>query len=58
MVKKLLIMPPSYRRKTDPDLSAIERYDGVLYRVLKKNLKSSNVDVLVLTDNFKTRMGA
>lgn len=57
MAKKLLIMPPSYRRRTDPDLSAIERYDGVLYRVLRRNLKSSNVDVLVLTDELKLVWG-
>jgi hypothetical protein len=54
MSRKLLIMPPSYRRKSDAKpLPAIERYDGVLYRVLRRNLKSDKVDVLVLTEDLE-----
>jgi len=57
MARKLLIMPPSYKRRTEPDLPAIERYDGVLYRVLRRNLKSDNVDILVLTEDLKLVWG-
>ncbi len=57
MARKLLIMPPSYRRRTEPDLPAIERYDGVLYRVLRRNLKSKDVDILVLTEDLKLVWG-
>jgi|Deesub1362B_J571_1020462.scaffolds.fasta_scaffold00363_10 hypothetical protein len=54
MAKKLLIMPPSYRRRPDTKpLPAIKRYDGVLYRVLRRNLKSDNVDILVLTEDLE-----
>jgi len=57
MARKLLIMPPSYRRRIEPDLPAIERYDGVLYRVLRRNLKSDKVDILVLTEDLKLVWG-
>lgn len=53
-MKKLLIMPPSFKRKLKPKLlPAIERYDGVLYRILRRNMPSKGLDILILTDNMK-----
>jgi len=53
-MRKLLILGPSYRRKVSKEvLPALERYDGVFFRVAKKYLPSSkNVDLLIMTDDL------
>lgn len=55
MGKKLVIMPPSFRRrKSDEPLPAIEMYNGVLYQVLRANMpKGSVVDVVILTEDLE-----
>lgn len=54
---RLLIMPPSYRRKYTPNLlPAIERYDGILFRVLRKFLekhKPKDLDIIILTEDLE-----
>ena len=54
---KLLIMPPSYRRNTsEKELPALQRYDGVLYRVLRKALREKtleDLDILILTEDLR-----
>lgn len=51
--KRLLILGPSYRRRKDKErLPAIERYDGIFYRVTRK-YRDENVDVLILGDDLK-----
>jgi len=54
LVKKLLILGPSYRRKLDEKpLPAFKRYDGIFFRVAKKHLPNvENVDVLVMNDDL------
>jgi hypothetical protein len=60
---KLLILGPSFRRNSSNGvLPAIQRYDGLFYRIARKYLKEvRNVDVLVMKDNLtlvnaKTRL--
>ncbi len=54
MSRKLVIMPPSFRRKkSDRMLPAIEMYNGVLYQVLKANMPKEGVDVVILTENLE-----
>jgi len=52
--RKLLILGPSYRRKIDDDLlPALERYDGIIYRVARKYLGDvKDVDVAIMRDNL------
>jgi len=58
MRKKLVIMPPSYKRKMSGGvLPAIEMYDGVLYRVLRANMPKEGVDVVILTEELQLISG-
>jgi len=52
--KRLLILGPSFRRNREGKLlPAIERYDGLFYRIARKYLKSAkNVDTVVMTDKL------
>lgn len=55
--RKLLIITESYRRKKLPKglIPAIERYDGVFFRVLKsleRRNKLKNVDILIVSATF------
>jgi hypothetical protein len=52
--KRLLILGPSYRRRKSSDLlPAIERYDGLFFRVARKYLNDvTDVDTVVMTDNL------
>ena len=53
-MKRLLVLGPSFRRRKDPSpMQAIERFDGLFYRVARKYLKSAkDVDVLVMRDDL------
>lgn len=52
--RSLLILGPSFRRKrTGGSLPAIERYDGLFFRVARKYLKDArDVDVAVMVDDL------
>jgi len=55
--KKLMIISASSRLIKEPTkpLPAIERYDGVYFRVLRKSLREGklrNIDILVLSEKF------
>jgi len=56
IMAKLLILGPSYRRDPSPDpLPAIERYDGLFYRIVRKyvdKLKEKDVDVIIITEDL------
>jgi len=58
--KKLLILGPSFRRNESSELSnALERYDGIYFRVAKKYLRLvQNVDVVVMVDDLTLVKGA
>ena len=59
MAKKLVIMPPSFRRKkSDKPLPAIDMYDGVLYRVLRRNMPKEGLDVVILTEDMQLIFGS
>jgi len=53
---KLLILGPSYRRNQNSEpLPAIERYDGVYYRIVRKymnKLKEKNIDIIIITEDL------
>ncbi len=53
---KLLILGPSYRRNTASEpLPAIERYDGVFYRIVRSNMgkvKEKNIDIIIITEDL------
>ena len=53
---KLLILGPSYRRNPSPEpLPAIERYDGLFYRIVRKymdKLKEEDIDVIIITEDL------
>jgi len=52
MPKRLLILGPSYRRNPDPNpLPAIERYDGIFYRIARKYMPK-DVDIMVMTNDL------
>lgn len=53
--KRLLILGPSFRRRRDPELlPAIERYDGIFFRVARKYMdRIRNIDTVVMTDDLK-----
>lgn len=52
--KALLILGPSFRRKTGKELTALERFDGLFFRVAKKYLKTiKDVKVVVMLDDLK-----
>jgi hypothetical protein len=52
--KTLLILGPSFRRvKSNNPLPALERYDGIFFRVTRKYCSSiQRLDIAVMTDNF------
>lgn len=52
--RSLLILGPSYRRrKSNGSLPAIERYDGLFFRVARKYLKGARkVDSAVMVDDL------
>ncbi len=54
---RLLILGPSYRRNTSPEpLPAIERYDGLFYRIVRKNMdkmKEKGIDVIIITEDLE-----
>jgi len=52
--RSLLILGPSFRRKkSSVPLPAIERYDGLFFRVARKYLKDTkDVDVAVMIDDL------
>jgi len=54
---KLLILGPTYRRSTSPEpLPAIERYDGLLYRIVRRNMdkvKKKGVDIVIVTEDLE-----
>ncbi|MEM1587365.1 MAG: hypothetical protein QXE14_03170 [Candidatus Bathyarchaeia archaeon] len=54
MVRRLLIIGPSFRRRRDVSLlPALERFDGLFFRVARKYLsKVKDVDVVVMTDDL------
>jgi len=54
VAKRLLILGPSFRRnKTNDPLPALDRYDGVFFRVARKYLeKVKDVDVVVMRDDL------
>lgn len=53
---KLLILGPTYTRNTDPKpIPAIERYDGAVYRIIRKNLErvaEKGIDILIITEDL------
>jgi hypothetical protein len=52
--RRLLILGPSFRRKQDEEpLPALERFDGLFFRVARKYLsKVRDVDVVVMLDDL------
>lgn len=54
MAKKLLIIGPSFRRNESINpLAALQRYDGLFYRVARKYLKEAkNIEVIVMIDDL------
>jgi len=54
---KLLILGPSYRRNTSPEpLPAIERYDGLFYRIIRRNMdkvKEKGIDIIIITEDLE-----
>jgi len=52
--RRLLILGPTFRRNsTEKTLTAIERYDGVFFRVARKHLERvRDVDVVVMIDDL------
>jgi len=52
--KRLLILGPSFRRRKDDGLlPALERYDGIFFRITRKYLgNAKDVDVLVMIDDL------
>jgi len=54
---KLLILGPSYRRNTSPEpLSAIERYNGLFYRIIENNMdkvREKRVDIITVTEDLE-----
>ena len=52
--KRLLVLGPTFRRNSSKStLSAIDRYDGVFFRVARKHLKHvHDVDVVVMADDL------
>lgn len=54
MAKRLLVLGPSFRRNMSSEvLPAIQRYDGLFYRVARKYLRDvRDVDVVVMVDDL------
>jgi len=55
-MRRLIIIAGSKRQNSNPQpLPAIERYEGVYFRVLKKHIregKMKNTDILILTEKY------
>ena len=55
-MSKLLILGPSFRRNADPQLlPAIERYDGIFYKIVRKymdKIRKKGIDILILTEDL------
>jgi hypothetical protein len=53
-MRLMLILGPSFRRnRSEESLSAVERYDGLFFRVARKYLSSmKDVDVVVMADDL------
>lgn len=53
---RLLILGPSYRRNPSPEpLPAIERYDGLFYRIVRRQmnrLREKDIDIIILTEDL------
>jgi len=53
---RLLILGPSYRRNPSPEpLPAIERYDGLFYRIVRRHvnkLREKDIDVIIITEDL------
>ena len=54
---KLLILGPSYKRNPSPEpLPAIERYDGLFYRIVRRNMdkmKEKGIDIIIITEDLE-----
>ena len=54
---KLLILGPSYRRNASPEpLPAMERYDGLFYRIIKRNMnkvREKGIDIFIITEDLE-----
>ena len=54
---KLLILGPSYRRNPSPEpLPAIERYDGLFYRIVRRNMdkvKEKDIDIIIIAEDLE-----
>ena len=52
--RRLLILGPSFKRKRDAGLlPALERYDGIFFRIARRYLSNvKDVDVLVMADDL------
>ena len=52
--RRLLILGPSFRRRKDDGLlPALERYDGIFFRITRKYLSNAkDVDVVVMKDDL------
>jgi len=54
---KLLILDPSYRRNTAQEpLSAIERHDGLFYRIVRRNMgeaRGKDVDLIAIAEDLE-----
>jgi len=54
---KLLILGPSYKRNPSPEpLPAIERYDGLFYRIVRRNMdkaKKKGIDIIIITEDLE-----
>jgi hypothetical protein len=54
---KLLILGPSYRRNPAPEpVPAIERYDGLFYRIIRRNMdkiKEKYIDIIIITEDLE-----
>jgi len=52
--RRLLILGPTFRRNSSKKiLTAIERYDGVFFRVARKHLERvHNVDIVIMIDDL------
>ncbi len=56
-MRKLLVLGPSYRRNASPEpLPAIERYDGLFYRIVRRNMdkvKEKGIDIIIITEDIE-----
>lgn len=54
---KLLILGPTYRRNPSPEpLPAIERYDGIFYKIVRKymdKVREKGIEILIVTEDLE-----